>query len=168
MEVPRLGVKLELQLLAYATAKHCPIRAASATYTTAHSNAGFLSHWVRPEVELSSLWVLVRFITCWAIKETPSHEGNSCEGSFWLLFIDPVPESQLQGNLILLLELQCWLVFSLAVWPHKSVFTAEKWVWSHIYHRVEALVKWGNAYKVLIRVSAPSPPILARNLNHLK
>ena len=39
MEVPRLGVKLEPQLPAYATATATPDRAAFATYTTAHGNA---------------------------------------------------------------------------------------------------------------------------------
>ena len=39
MEVPRLGVELELQLLAYSTGQFWT---ASATYTTAHSNAGYL------------------------------------------------------------------------------------------------------------------------------
>ena len=38
MEVPRLGVELELQLPAYTSAT--ALRAASATYTTAHGNAG--------------------------------------------------------------------------------------------------------------------------------
>ena len=37
MEVPRLGVKLELQLLA--TAKQYQIQATSAAYTTGHRNA---------------------------------------------------------------------------------------------------------------------------------
>ena len=43
MEVPRLGVRLELQLLAYIHHSH-RIRAVSATYTIAHSNARFLTH----------------------------------------------------------------------------------------------------------------------------
>ena len=47
MEVPRLGVKLELQLL---------------IYTTAHSNARSLTHWVRPGIEPTSSWTLVGFI----------------------------------------------------------------------------------------------------------
>ena len=33
------------------------------TYTTAHSNAGSLTHWARPGIEPASSWVLVRFIT---------------------------------------------------------------------------------------------------------
>ena len=40
MEVPRLGVELELPLQAYATAIANRIQATSATYVTAHSNAG--------------------------------------------------------------------------------------------------------------------------------
>ena len=39
MEVPRLGVKLELQLPAYTTATQ--IQATSVTYTTAHRNGGY-------------------------------------------------------------------------------------------------------------------------------
>ena len=48
MEVPRLGVKSELQLLAY---------------TTAHSNARSLTHWARPGIKPASSWILVGFIT---------------------------------------------------------------------------------------------------------
>ena len=46
MDFPRLGVKLELQLPAIATATARAVEggAASATYTTAHSNAGSLTH----------------------------------------------------------------------------------------------------------------------------
>ena len=47
MEVPKLGVKSELQLQAYitATATSDPqIRTVSATYTTAHGNAGSFTH----------------------------------------------------------------------------------------------------------------------------
>ena len=47
MEVPKLGVKLELQLPAYATTTATPDlhTAASSTYTTAHCNARSLTHW---------------------------------------------------------------------------------------------------------------------------
>ena len=45
LEVLRLGVQSELYLLAY---------------TTAHSNAGFLTHWARPGIEPTSSWMLVR------------------------------------------------------------------------------------------------------------
>ena len=35
----------------------------SVTYTTAHSNARSLTHWVRPGIEPMSSWILVGFIT---------------------------------------------------------------------------------------------------------
>ena len=48
MEVPRLGVKSELRLPAYATA---------------HSNTGSLMHWTRPGIKPEFSWLLVRFVT---------------------------------------------------------------------------------------------------------
>ena len=57
MEVPRLGVKLELQLPAYATA---------------HSNAGSLTHWARPGIKPVSLWILVGLLNGWATMGTPA------------------------------------------------------------------------------------------------
>ena len=45
MQVPRLGVKSELQLLAPTPQpQEHQIQATSATYTTAHGNAGSLTH----------------------------------------------------------------------------------------------------------------------------
>ena len=44
MEVPRLGVKLELQL---PQPHQCQIQATPATYITAHGNSGSLTHWAR-------------------------------------------------------------------------------------------------------------------------
>ena len=39
------------------------VQAASLTYFTAHGNAGYLTHWARPEIESTSSWVIVGFIT---------------------------------------------------------------------------------------------------------
>ena len=44
MEVPRLGVKLELQLQAYTSATAMLDPAISVNYTTAHGNTGSLTH----------------------------------------------------------------------------------------------------------------------------
>ena len=55
----------------------------SGTYTTAHSNARFLTHWVRQGIEPATLWFLVRFISV-----TPWRELHE-----WVLFV---------GTLILL------------------------------------------------------------------
>ena len=78
MEVPRLGVKSELQLLAYTTVTAMRDRASSANYTTAPSNIGSLTHWVSPGIELASPWTLVRFISA-----LPQWELRFC--SIWML-----------------------------------------------------------------------------------
>ena len=44
MEVPRLGVELELQRPAYTTAKAMPDPAIFVTYATAHGSTGSLTH----------------------------------------------------------------------------------------------------------------------------
>ena len=46
------------------------IRAASATYTTAHGNAVSLTHWARPEIEPTTSWFLVDSFLL-------HHDGNS-------------------------------------------------------------------------------------------
>ena len=43
--------------------QQCGIWVASATYTTAHSNAGSLTHWLRPGIEPVSSWILVTFVS---------------------------------------------------------------------------------------------------------
>ena len=62
MEVPKLEVHSKLSL---------------PTYTTAHSNAGSLTHWARPGIEPTSSWMLVGFVNCWATVGTP-----------WLTFLN--------------------------------------------------------------------------------
>ena len=64
MEVPGLGVILELELPAYGTALAMtdPSRICD-LHTTAHSNAGSLTHWTGPGIELASSWILVRFVS---------------------------------------------------------------------------------------------------------
>ena len=81
MEVPRLGVQSEQR----------QIRAASATYTTAHGNTGSLTHW-RPGIKPMSSWILVEFITTEPQRGTPPlilllfHFFVSLgQRSFWLL-----------------------------------------------------------------------------------
>ena len=69
MGVPRLGVKLELQLPAYTTAPATPdlIHICDPQLT---ANTRPLTHWVRPEIEPVSSWILVRFVNYWATKGT--------------------------------------------------------------------------------------------------
>ena len=51
--------------------QQCSIWAVSVTNTVAHGNAGFFTLWARPGIELTSSWILIRFITCWATVRTP-------------------------------------------------------------------------------------------------
>ena len=71
MAVPRLGVESELQLQPVLQPQHRRIWAASLTDTTAHGNAGSLTHWAGPEIQPESSWILVGFITRWATTGTP-------------------------------------------------------------------------------------------------
>ena len=71
MEVPRLGVQSELQLMAYATATATPDPSHICTYTTAHSNAGFLTHWTRPAIKPESSQMLDGFVNLWDTTGTP-------------------------------------------------------------------------------------------------
>ena len=71
MEVPRLGVQLETELLAYTTAT--AMLDLSCICDLCHSfwNARSLTHRARSGIKLASSWILVRFLTCWATMETP-------------------------------------------------------------------------------------------------
>ena len=62
IEIPRLEVKSELQILAYTTATATPDLRQVCDLHTAHSNAGSLTHCVRPGIEPTSSWMLVDFI----------------------------------------------------------------------------------------------------------
>ena len=70
MEVPRLGVELELQLPAYTTAT--AMRDPSQVYDLHHSgNAGSLNPCVRPRIELASSQIL------YLVLNPLSHSGIS-------------------------------------------------------------------------------------------
>ena len=72
VEVPRLGIEPALQLPALTPQpQQRRIWAASATYTTAHDNAGFLTHWARPGIKPTSSWILVGFVTTKPQRELP-------------------------------------------------------------------------------------------------
>ena len=68
MEAPRLGIELELQLLAYTTAAALGIWVAFATYAAARGNARSLTHWARPEIEP----ILVAFVSTKPQRELPA------------------------------------------------------------------------------------------------
>lgn len=63
MEVPRLRSNHSYSCWPIPQPKQWGIWAVSVTYTTSHSNAWSLTHWTRPEIEPTSPWILVRFVT---------------------------------------------------------------------------------------------------------
>ena len=48
----------------------------STTYTTAHGNAGSLTHWARPGMEPTSSWMLAGFVNHWAMTELQRGQGS--------------------------------------------------------------------------------------------
>ena len=84
MEVPRLRVQWELQLL---------------TYTAAHANARNLTHWVRLGIEPLSSWILVGFVSAEPQRELLEfssehfqsglswiHRWRTCGTEGWIYF----------------------------------------------------------------------------------
>ena len=71
------------------------IRAASVTYTTAHSKAGSLIHWARPRIKPATSWFLVRFINHCATVGTPSSSWSliSTKPQWKLIFSHPFDSS---------------------------------------------------------------------------
>ena len=70
MEVPRLGVELEMQLRSTPQPWQHQIWAVPANYAAACSNTGSLTHWVRPGIEPTSSQRLPS-LTCWTTKILP-------------------------------------------------------------------------------------------------
>ena len=73
MEVPRLGVESELQLLATAAATATWDQSLVCDLYQAHGNTGSLTHQVRPGIEPSSSWILVSFVTTEPQQKLLSH-----------------------------------------------------------------------------------------------
>ena len=84
MEVPRPGIKSELQLPAYTTATATWIWATSMTYTTAFGNAGFLTCWANSGIEPASSGTLC------CVLNLLSHNWNSYVCHFWSVFLSPI------------------------------------------------------------------------------
>ena len=75
MEFPRLGVKLELQPLAYTTATATPDPNCVCDLHHSSRQYRILTYWVRPGIEPLSSWILVRFFKYWAITGTPTFQN---------------------------------------------------------------------------------------------
>ena len=82
VEVPRLGVKSELQLPAYTT-----------VMAVGNPNHSSWQHWIlnplaRPGIEPASTWILGRFINHWATVGTPMSFLFFCVCFVHLFFLD--------------------------------------------------------------------------------
>ena len=106
VEVSRLAVKLELQLLtcATATAAWDPSRFCNLHHSS--GNTGSLAHWAGPGMEPMCLWILIRFVTtkpqwellldnyetcvCHHFREERQSKLNFCISLFTTCFITTV------------------------------------------------------------------------------
>ena len=77
MEVSRLGVKSELQLLAYTTATATPHLSHVCDLHASSRQRWILNPWVRPGIKPMLSWILARFLTCWATTGTPKNKIKS-------------------------------------------------------------------------------------------
>ena len=66
------------------------IRAASASHTTAHGNAGSLTHWARPGIKPATSWCLIRFVNCWATVGTPDYFYHLKSSLLFSLYISTI------------------------------------------------------------------------------
>ena len=71
MEVPSYGSNWSYSRRPTPQPQQCQIWAASASYTTAHSNTGSLTHRARPGMEPTTSWFLVGFISTIPWRELP-------------------------------------------------------------------------------------------------
>ena len=71
MEVPSLGVKSELQLWAYATATSMPDPRHICDLHHSSRQHWILKHWARPGIKSASSWILVRFVSAEAQRNSP-------------------------------------------------------------------------------------------------
>ena len=64
--------------------------AAAAGPHHSHSNAGSLTHQLRPGIKSASSWLLIGFITCWATTGTPSKYSKIYFVHVFVYFLPPL------------------------------------------------------------------------------
>ena len=85
MEVPRLEVQSELQLLAYARAWAMPDPSCVCDlHRSSRQRAGSLTHWAKLGIEPISSWILVGLVNCWGRRELLHYFAN--QRSFLLVW----------------------------------------------------------------------------------
>ena len=110
VEVPRLGVKLELELLA--------------CHSHSYHNTRSLAHWVRPGITSACSWILVRFLTGWAQQELQHFELLLIYCS-WLFSVCVSPPPNFSTfRIFSVLWRQEWSFFDLCLgWIFNVLFT---------------------------------------------
>ena len=78
----RVPIRAEAASLPMPEPQQRRIRAASATYTTAHGNARSLTHWARPGIKRVSSGILVRFIATEPQRELLKLIFSPCSHNF--------------------------------------------------------------------------------------
>ena len=102
IEVPGLGVNQSCSCWPTPQPQQRQIWAMSATYyTTAHGNAGSLTHWLRPGIEPATSWFLVRFVS-----DAPQQE---LQNSF--ILTQPLQGSRKRWYTIQLNWSKLWIMF---------------------------------------------------------
>ena len=91
MEVTRLGSNQSYSCWPSPQAQQRQIWGASETYTSAHSNAGSPTHWTKPGIKPTSLWILVRFFS--TVSQWKLH-GFFTDTRFSLLLLYVSPSLQ--------------------------------------------------------------------------
>ena len=71
------------------------IWAMSMTCTTVHSNAGSLTHWVRPGIKPASSWILVIFVSAEPLQELPQRIILKI---IYLEFVFKIREPEISNN----------------------------------------------------------------------
>ena len=86
------------------------------TYTTADSNAKSLTHWARPGIKPSSLWILVKIHSHWATIGTPIFSFSICG-----LFFSTLKYFNVccKAGLVVLNPFSFWLSVKLLWFPQK-------------------------------------------------
>ena len=82
MEVPRLGVELELQMQAYTTATAMRDPSHIWDLHCSSQQCQILNPWARPRMEPASSLILVGFVTHWAMT------GTLICSAFWIQFLN--------------------------------------------------------------------------------
>ena len=92
------------------------IRAAAVAYATVYSKAGSLTHWVRPGMEHTSSWILVRFIPAVPERQLLSWFLNNWHWNLLLTLLDHQNETRAKSGVW-----NGWLVRTNTVWESPPI-----------------------------------------------